>query len=444
LAFYVWLSVEPGVVRTLAYNAMLIAGVTTLTFNANPLLRFDGYYILSDLIEVPNLRQRASQHLRYLFEHYALALPDAEPVDASPGEKAWLLAFAIASPIYRMILIGLILLFVLQLSLVLGTLLAGITVVGWLVGPVASTLKLLLTSPRTRPVRGRVQLVLGGGLAVLLAVTCLLPLPYRSRAEGVVWIPDEAFVRAGTDGFVREVVATPGAPVQAGDVLFECWDSELDALVDVLKARVDGLQVRLQQARLDQPMQMAMLEEAVRVVRRQLARAQERQAELTLRASTDGVFVVPREQDLPGRFVRKGEIVGYVVQPEVVRIRAAVSEEAIELVRDRLEAIEVRHTERVGEVVPARLARLAPAATNRLPSVALGTAGGGALAVDPRDPEGESTVEKIFEVDVETAPAPPSPVIGSRVYLRFDHGLESLAARWVRSLRQLFLSRLDV
>jgi putative peptide zinc metalloprotease protein len=94
--------------------------------------------------------------------------------------------------------------------------------------------------------------------------------------------------------------------------------------------------------------------------------------------------------------------------------------------------------------VPAQLVRLAPAATNQLPSVALGTAGGGVLAVDPRDPEGASTVEKVFEVDVEIAQASPSPIFGGRVYLRFDHGLESLAARWVRSLRQLFLSRLDV
>jgi putative peptide zinc metalloprotease protein len=304
--------------------------------------------------------------------------------------------------------------------------------------------KLLLTSPRTRPVRGRVQLVLGGGLAALLLVTCVLPLPYRSRAEGIVWIPDEAFVRAGADGFVHEVVAEPGSLVRAGDVLFEFRDSELDALVEVLKARAEGLQVRLQQARLDQPMQMVMLEEAVRVVNRQLARAQERRAELRLRASADGRFIVPHERDLPGRFVRKGEVVGYVLQPEWVRIRAAVSEEAIELVRDRLEGIEVRRTERVGEVASARLARLAPAATNRLPSVALGSAGGGALAVDPRDPEGETAVEKVFEVDVEITEALPSPVVGARVYLRFDHGLESLGARWVRSLRQLFLSRLDV
>ena len=98
----------------------------------------------------------------------------------------------------------------------------------------------------------------------------------------------------------------------------------------------------------------------------------------------------------------------------------------------------------VGEVLGARLVRLAPAATNRLPSVALGSAGGGELPVDPRDTRGASTMQKVFEVDVEIDGPETPDVIGGRVYLRFDHGPEPLAVRWVRSMRQLFLSRLDV
>ena len=73
LAFYVWLNAEPGAVRTVAFNAMLIGGVTTLGFNANPLLRFDGYYILADLIEIPNLRSRSNAFIGYLMERYVLS-----------------------------------------------------------------------------------------------------------------------------------------------------------------------------------------------------------------------------------------------------------------------------------------------------------------------------------------------------------------------------------
>ena len=65
-ALFLWLNVEPGVVRALAYNTILIAGISTVLFNANPLLRFDGYYMLMDYLEIPNLRPRATTYLIYL------------------------------------------------------------------------------------------------------------------------------------------------------------------------------------------------------------------------------------------------------------------------------------------------------------------------------------------------------------------------------------------
>src|SRR5215510_10803669 len=57
LALYVWLTVEPGLIRALAFNTMVVAGISTVMFNGNPLLRYDGYYILSDVLEIPNLAQ---------------------------------------------------------------------------------------------------------------------------------------------------------------------------------------------------------------------------------------------------------------------------------------------------------------------------------------------------------------------------------------------------
>ncbi len=78
LALFVWLAVEPGAVRAIAYNVMLISGVSTLLFNGNPLLRFDGYYVLSDAIEIPNLGARANQYLGYLFQRYVFGVADAE------------------------------------------------------------------------------------------------------------------------------------------------------------------------------------------------------------------------------------------------------------------------------------------------------------------------------------------------------------------------------
>ena len=65
-ALLVWLNVEAGLLRAFAYNVMLIGGVSTILFNGNPLLRFDGYYVLADLLEIPNLADRAKRFSRSL------------------------------------------------------------------------------------------------------------------------------------------------------------------------------------------------------------------------------------------------------------------------------------------------------------------------------------------------------------------------------------------
>ncbi len=70
IALFLWLAVEPGMFRALLYNIMLIAGISTVLFNANPLLRFDGYYMLMDWLEIPNLRTRSTQYIIYLCEKY--------------------------------------------------------------------------------------------------------------------------------------------------------------------------------------------------------------------------------------------------------------------------------------------------------------------------------------------------------------------------------------
>src|SRR5258708_38509746 len=101
LAFYVWLLVEPGLVRAIAFNVMLVAGVSTVLFNGNPLLRYDGYYILSDLLEIPNLARRATRYWGYLVDSYAFRTQGLPEFVATAGERIWLFLYAPASVLYR-------------------------------------------------------------------------------------------------------------------------------------------------------------------------------------------------------------------------------------------------------------------------------------------------------------------------------------------------------
>ena len=111
LALFVWLNVEPGVISALAYNVMLIGGVSTVLFNGNPLLRYDGYYILADLVEIPNLGQRSTRYLGYLLQKYVLGFAAVSSPVTAPGEKGWFAIYGPISFVYRiLIMVALILL----------------------------------------------------------------------------------------------------------------------------------------------------------------------------------------------------------------------------------------------------------------------------------------------------------------------------------------------
>ena len=102
IAMQVWVAVEPGMVRHVAYAVMLVGGVSTLFFNGNPLLRFDGYYVLADAIEIPDLGSKSNNYLGVLARRWILGEREAELPETTPREAAWLVGYAVLSFIYRM------------------------------------------------------------------------------------------------------------------------------------------------------------------------------------------------------------------------------------------------------------------------------------------------------------------------------------------------------
>jgi len=444
LALYVWINAEPGMLSALAYNTILIAGLTTLLFNANPLLRYDGYYILTDLLETPNLRQRANAYLGYLCERYVFGRPETVPPIGTASERAWFVVYSTSSFVYRSLVVVAIVAFIADRYFWFAVLCAAVTAVAWVGVPLAKGLRFLITSPRLRRRRVRALAIVGGAAAVLALAIGWLPIPYRTVTEGVVWIPEESFVRAGIEGFVDRVVAPPGARVRRGDLLIALRDPELSTKVEVLTARVRELQARYDEQKPVDQVKASIIQEELRYAQEDLARAAERAAELTIRSGTDGTFVVPTPEALPGRFVKKGEQLAYVVELGAVTVRAVVPQTEIDLVRFHTRRVEARLSERLTEVVGGTIRRVVPGASDRLPTSALGSEGGGQIAVDPRDQKGLTAVQKVFQVDVELPAASSRVNVGGRAYVRFDHGWEPLAVQWYLALRQVFLSRLNV
>ncbi|HYR35387.1 MAG TPA: PqqD family peptide modification chaperone [Burkholderiales bacterium] len=442
LALFFWLEAEPGLVRAVLYDVMLIAGVSTVLFNGNPLLRFDGYYMLADLLQMPNLRQRGQQYLAHLVEAKCFGVKTPE-FEAGERERGWLAAFTIASFVYRTLVMVGIALFVATQYFFLGVLLALWVAGASIVWPLAKAVRYLASSPKLGRRRNRAVAVSAAATAISAVLLFALPLPLWTSAQGVTWAPDYAVVHARTDGFVRRVAAEPGSPVARGRVLIETEDPQLLPKIHALEAQLRLLEVKAQAELAVDRVRREITMEEMKSVRAELALTRERHAELTLFSPADGVFVLDGAQDLPERYLKKGQLVAFVVSPTTATVRVLVSQDDVDLVRSRTHGVEVKLAGRLAETLEATLIREVPAASQRLPNPALSTQGGGLVAIDPRQPDTPTALARWFEFELEL-PGKPARALGERVYVRFEHGWEPLAWRIGRSVRQLFMKRFAV
>ncbi|MCU0869853.1 MAG: hypothetical protein MUF30_09675 [Burkholderiales bacterium] len=444
LAMFVWALVEPGLVRAACFNVMLIAGISTVLFNGNPLLRYDGYYILADALEIPNLAQRAQRYLAYLVERRAFGVREAQAPDASVSEKAWFVFYAIASFVYRTSITFAIVLFIATQYFVIGVLLAIWAGFSSLVLPLAKGLWHLIAGKSLRRHRTRALAVAGSVFTAIAAFAFLAPFPLWTRTEGVLWVPEQAVLRAGAEGFVVGLAQAPGAVVPKGAVLMRLEDPLLAPMEKLEMARLEELRLKLRALEVGDRVQAQIVREEMQYTERELERIRERLAGLTVRSPIDGRFVVSNPGDLPQRFVRKGEQMGFVAPPHERLVRVIVAQDDVDFVRSRTERIEVKLAGRVAHTLPATLLREVPAASGELPSVALSERGGGTVALDPRVSDRAVAMEPLFHFELRLPEGAEGTHIGARAYVRFDHGSEPLATQAFRAARRLFLRRFSL
>jgi putative peptide zinc metalloprotease protein len=443
-AMIVWAGAEPGLVRAVAFNLVMVGGLSTLIVNGNPLLKFDGYYVLSDLIEIPNLATRANRFWGYLVQRYLFGAQQLREEIATPGERVWFLLYAPAAYVYRLIVMVGIAIYVAQSFFLLGVGLAIWSVFNAVIKPAATGIRHVVTSPQLRKVRRRANGITFGAIGVVIGAALLIPLPLRTDTEGVIWLPDEAHLRARTTGFVTEVLAERGAPVAALDVVARLEDPTLSARLEVLRWRVEEARRRVTLAEARDRRQLDVARLVADEAEAELARETARIAMLSVRSPVAGRFepVMP-EGEMVARQLREGDLVGYVLPDRPDLVRAFVTQDDIALLRDGVTRVQLRQAGHMETTHEAEILRIVPQATGSLPAAALGQPAGGRLLVDPTDPEGLRLLEPVFVIDISLPPTVTDAPFGSRVTIRFSHGREPAADQIYRRLRQLFLRQFN-
>jgi putative peptide zinc metalloprotease protein len=441
VALSIWINVQPGVVRDLAFVTMFIASISTVVFNGNPLLQFDAYYVMSDALDLPNLASRSKAWWTQQLLCGVCSDVRSEHVQAANGERKWLFAYAPAAFAYRLLVSFLLVLWLGAHSAVLGAIGALFLTVVLIMKPAFSSLAQIWAAASIGGARVRAALVCATAGCLTIGAICVVPVPFHTVATGVVWPPEQARVRAATDGFVTRVLARDGEPVITGQALVMLEDPNLVVQRDSLMSRLEQLQAARFSALLDSYEQVRNAEEESVRVQSELQRVEEKIKHLTIRAHADGRLVMPHQEDLADSFVREGSTLGYVLERTQVGVRAVVPEYDASLVRNYTRGVQVRLAD-YSEVAGAELVRDIPAATYDLPSAALGDRGGGVLVTDPADKDGLRTREPVVVLDVKL-PGTDLQRVGGRAWVRFDHGAQPLASRWYRQLRQVLLQHFN-
>jgi len=442
LAFIIWTMVQPGIIKDAALSAFLIGSVSTILFNANPLLRFDGYYILQDIIEIPNLYTRSAKYNLYLLRKILLRDATAVSPVTIENEAHWLMMYGILAWLYRLFITLVIAIFLASKFLVLGVILALWSIVLMFVVPTYKGIRFLLVDNSLDGTRTNAIGRAGALAAVIVAVVSLVPFSLYTHAEGIVWVPDQAQIYAQTDGFVTEISATAGSEVAPGTAVLKLENPDLIARRQVLQAQRRELSERLKTERISNPVEAVQTEEELITVQADLESLLEEISAQTLVSQSQGTLVFPQTQNLIGRYIRKGDPVAYVVDPQSLIVRLVVPQTDIGLFVHRVNNVEVRLAEQPGKTISATMLRETPSGSNILPSRALSVAGGGEIAVASDDEKGTTAIEKVFQLDLKLPLEEKIAGLGTRAFVRINHGREILVQQWLRKAQQLLLNTL--
>lgn len=480
LAAFVWIWAQDTgrsgeLVSQIAYNVMVTAGVATVLFNANPLMRFDGYYMLADLLETPNLYQRSNKQLMHYIQRFIYRLENLTPPTTQAGERAVLTIYGVLAGAYRIFLFITITLFVMGQFFGLGLVLAIWSAAAWFLIPLGKLMHWLATSPMLSEKRARTVWLTAGMAAVLLVVLGVIPMPDRRFGAGVIESAQRTGVYAQVDGFVLQAHVRPGQSVRAGEPIVTMESVDLVERRRSMTAQLDQMLVEerrgLQQ---NDSALSAIAAERARVLRDSIEELDRRIEQLTVRAPHDGVIVTGNPNHLVGAFLRRGQPVCEVVQPSDLRVAVTMDQRQggwlfesagvaapagdadtppvlpsgpIPAGPDSGFVADFRLYSDVDRVLTASRVEVVPAGMRQLASPALGFAGGGTIETMQDDQTGRVAKRPQFSLRLHAAdPAQLASLTlpGERVLVRFQRPARPLLAQWMERLSKEIQGRVKI
>lgn len=370
IATFIWWFTQDGMLNFLCLSTMFICSVSTIIFNANPLLRYDGYYILSDIVEIPNLRQKSSSILQRKLAYWCLGIEQPEDPFLPQRNQMFFALYTVAAVVYRWVVVLSILMFLYSVFepyglKIIGQTIAAMSIFGLVVQPLWKLGKFFYVPGRLQKVKKPRLYATLGIVALVISAVLFIPLPHHVMCP--MWITPQGAERIyiAEPGFLEEVLVEPGETVRQGDILARLSNPDLDLEIAKLQGEQSADTVQLMAYRSvqfdDDQSRLAIdpLERKLKTTEIQLDIRGQKLAKLTLVAPTGGT-VMPMESresrtapgQLPswsgsifegrneGAFLERQTPFCYIGDPRKLEASVAVDQSSIDFVRSG-QAVEI-------------------------------------------------------------------------------------------------------
>lgn len=381
VAALIWANTASGPVNTLAANVVVAASVTAILFNANPLMRFDGYYILADYSGRPNLYSQATRAAVAWLGKVVLGLPPSDkPV---PG---WVVFYGLSCIAWRILLVTGICVGAVALLHGIGLLLSILTILAFYL-PVVRKIPSQVRGLREQKFRPSAIRI--GVIILVVVMSIFVPLLPPPAAPGVVESGESATVRVQCPGFVQKVKIHSGQEVKAGDVLLVLKNPEEELRVQKLKTEALRSEALAHALREESDLhRMAQQLEKVSALRQQVNQVRAYVQTLSIRSPQSGTVFGRRLDHLEGRYVSTGTELFTIGSADDLELRIAISHEQFGRLRPQVgDVVEVFFPGRLTSY-PAEVSSIESRATTEIRHDALAAPGGGPLPVHSIDGNG--------------------------------------------------------
>jgi putative peptide zinc metalloprotease protein len=344
-ATFLWAIVQPGAFRDFLFNVIFIASISTIMFNANPLMRFDGYYIMMDLLEVPNLQGKSRALIQHQLNNALFGKSNKTDTLSRlplPRKRFWLFyTYAVLSWLYGYWVIYKLIVFMKPHLEPFGleglaNWFSALALTSWVLMPFLGFFKALGLTREDWNQGGRMRrLARIGALAIgVFGAACFFPRELKINRSGVVEVAKFEEVRPEVSGFIEQILIEPGDEVKPGLPIAKLSNRDLqmqrDALETHLRMAEAGVQralgeskpAELKEAQNTQAAYQAKFDEADRDVQ-----------QLTLTAHVSGVVLTRELEKLKGRLIKSGELFCEIGSLNPLRIKVPLTEKQVRYVQ---------------------------------------------------------------------------------------------------------------